>query len=48
MELKIDTYLEIIKDAGACLMEYQEKGFEVEKKGSAGPVTDAEIGRAHV
>ena len=43
MELKIDTYLEIIKDAGACLMEYQEKGFEVEKKGSAGPVTDADL-----
>lgn len=43
MELKIETYLDIVKEAGACLLEYQEKGFEVGKKGSAGPVTDADL-----
>jgi len=43
MDLRIETFLDIIRDAGTCLMEFSQKDFEVGKKGSAGPVTEADL-----
>ena len=38
----IDRVIEIAEDAGRLIQAVREKGFEVEQKGTQGPVTDAD------